>query len=574
MAITKYESYYNKIREQLEIIKNKNEYNNNSIAFAHWYLQRYYKLNEQQIAEDIIDGDGDLGIDAVILNEEDNALAVLQFKFPSKKENNNNEISQGDILKTWNGFTTLIDNEMTYSGSNLKFRDFKEQLKNAEITNFKIYFVSYNKGIVANKDVIETLAEKFRNNTGSTLDIVYHDRDMISNIYEKLNRKNNIKITLTYKQMSSAYNIDKRAIGSYVGFVNGVDLVKAISNNMATIFDENIRLFEYGSNINVGISRTATSTDQANMFYFYNNGIVFICDKASNSPAANKIILEGASVVNGCQTLNVLYNAKQKGNLNQAVYVLVRIIEISSYNERMKITEYLNSQTHIKDSYFIANHSIVRDLQKELLKKGYFLERQVNEYEYMHDHGKPIGAEKVIQLETAIQYYVGYWVNKYANVAKRGKGALFDKNKIEDLLCDISADKVIEAITTYNEISEVLTMYRKTRRNSNKQEFAMYIGVSQECLLQNIEEFLYMNTGDIILLNTVANLKRKYALLKLENLTTKDLIIDAIFINREIISAEKDTNTSALTKSTAIFTKMQEKVSSLTERYNSTGASI
>lgn len=46
-------------------------------------------------------------------------------------------------------------------------------------------------------------------------------------------------------------------------------------------------------------------------------------------------------------------------------------------------------------------------------------------------------------------------------------------------LTRLTADKVIEAYNVYNAISEVLTMYRKTRRNSSKDEFAQYIGVTQ-----------------------------------------------------------------------------------------------
>lgn len=65
----------------------------------------------------------------------------------------------------------------------------------------------------------------------------------------------------------------------------------------------------------------------------------------------------------------------------------------------MKITEFLNSQTPIRDSYFIANHPIVRDLQDQLLEKRCFLERQVNEYQYMTDRGIDIKGKTVMQLE-------------------------------------------------------------------------------------------------------------------------------------------------------------------------------
>jgi hypothetical protein len=566
MAITKYESYYVKICENLKTIREENEYKTDSLAFAHWYLQNYYRLSEQDIAEALIDGAGDLGIDSVIIDEDNQALIVMQYKLPSKKENIGNEIDQGDILKTWNGFMTLISNDRPYTGNNTKFAEFKSQLENSIITHFRICFVSYNKGVVANRAIVESNADAFRQDTGSELEIIYHDRDAIANIYEKLNRKNNISISLKYKQMQPAYNVQTRDIDSFVGFVNGNDLVQAISSNIATIFDENIRLYEYGSPVNNGINRTATSTDQADMFYFYNNGIVFICDKAQNSPASSEIYLTGASVVNGCQTLNTLYNAVQQGKLSDSVYILVRVISIADYSERMRITEFLNSQTPIRDSYFIANHPIIRDLQEQLLDKGYFLERQINEYEYMTERGVNIQGKTIIQLESSIQYYVGYWVNKNASLAKRGKNALFDKNKIEDLLSGLTADKVIEAYSTYNAISEVLTMYRKTRRNSTKNEFSEYIGVTQEWINENIDEFRFMNTGDIILLNTYKNLKDQYEKQGITGLEQKDMITDSIFIVRKIINEENENNVSLLTKNASVFNKIQVEIKELTAR--------
>lgn len=566
MALTRYDSYYIKIKEQVEKIRIENEYKTNSIGFAHWYLENYYKLNEQQIAEAILDGGDDLGVDAVIIDEENKSLTIMQFKFPSKSTTINNEISQGDILKTQNGFKTLIKNDIPYTGINLKFREYKEQLQNTFIDNFKICFVSYNKGVIANHDTVENYSNEFKKETGSTLDIIYHERDAIINIYERLNHINQIKITLKYKQMQPAYNVGTRKIDSYVGFANGTDIVDAIALHIATIFDENIRLYEYNSTVNTGISRTATSKDDADMFYFYNNGIVFICDQADNSPASNEITLKGTSVVNGCQSLNVLYNAKQKGKLNPNVCVLVRVIEISDYIERMHITEFLNSQTPIRDSYFISNHSIIRNLQKELLEKGYYLERQINETEYMTERGIFTGSHERIQLESTIQYYVGYWINKYSSLAKRGKSALFDKSKIEDLLSGISAERVVIAMETYTSISEVLTMYRKMRRNPSKEDFANYIGVDPILLLNHIEEFRYMNTGDIILLNAVANLDSKYKALGL-NIVLKDLIIDAIFIVKDIIKKENNSNYSQLTKSASIFNKVQCEIATLETNY-------
>lgn len=564
MAITRYESCYNKMKEQVEQIRSQNEYIIDSTAFAHWYLEKHYKLSSQQIAEAIIDGGDDLGIDAILIDEGNKSLTVMRFKFPSKSSSINNEIGQGDILKTWNSFEMLEGNNRPYIGKNAKFREYKIQLQDTTINSFKICFVSYNKGIASkNRRILESKAKKFREDTGSGLELVYHERKDITNIYECLNHENTIKITLNYKQMLSAYDVESRKIKSYVGFVSGIDLVEATKSYMASIFDENIRLYEYASEVNTKINKTATSANQADMFYFYNNGIVFICNKAEDIRTSNAVTLTGVSIVNGCQSLNVLYSAFEKGKLNSKVCILVRIIEIADYNERMHITEFLNTQTPIKDSYFIANHTIVRDLQKQLREKGYYLERQINEVKYLREKGEFIDPKNIIQLEDAIQYYVGYWVNRYASLAKRGKGALFDKNKIEDLLANITAEKIIIAVQTYQKISEVLTMYRRFRRNSSKKEFAEYIGLNREVLLEHIEEFLYVNTGDIILLNAVANLSAMYQKLGVDGRTLKDLIIDAIFIIRQVIIAEDNRNYSTLTKSAGVFTKVQKSIQNL-----------
>ncbi|MCB5732661.1 hypothetical protein LIR39_02500 [Streptococcus sp. MSK15_114] len=46
MVITKYESYYNKIVEKLEVIKTEQSYANLSLAFAHWFLENQYEMSE------------------------------------------------------------------------------------------------------------------------------------------------------------------------------------------------------------------------------------------------------------------------------------------------------------------------------------------------------------------------------------------------------------------------------------------------------------------------------------------------------------------------------------------------
>ena len=437
-----------------------------------------------------------------------------------------------------------------------------------DIFSFKIYFVSFNKGIEStpNKELVENFARNFKKDYGSELQVKIHEKSNISNIYEKMNRKNNLEITLSYKQLASAYDIDSMNIKSYVGLVNGENLIFSIKDSIETIFDENIRLYEGKTSVNNSIKGTASNPEESEMFYFYNNGVTIICDKVNNSPNKLSVSLKGVSIVNGCQTVTSLYDLYIQNKLEKGVDILTRIIEISDYNERMKITEYLNSQNPIKDSYFIANHTIIRDLQKSLEKKGYYLERQINEFEYKKHYGEQ-GVNNLvpIKLESVIQHYVGYWLDEYASTAKRGKGSLFDKNKIDEILMDINADRVIEANNMYKEISKIITSYRRTRRNQNKTEISEFLGINHSEFLSNIDEYLFMNTGDIVILNTARLLKDKYKIEKSE-ITDRDLIMNSIHLIHKIIIENYPSgvrNISALTKNTKLFKEIKQYIENL-----------
>lgn len=555
--ITKYEQYYNKISKIISDIKDEQEYPNQSMAFNHWYLSSMYDLTEQEVAESIIDGRDDFGIDSIICDEENNVLTVFQFKFPNSTNQLNKQIKQDEVLKTLNGFD-ILRGVSTVKGENKKFEEYKERLSGVFIKKFKLVFVSFNSGVIDNKSIVQEYCNNFINETGSIVEVEYIDKSVISNLFEKMTRTTSVKATIPYKFCQQAYRTGD--INSYVGVLDAIDLVESIEDKMLTIFDENIRLLETNSSVNEQIKVTGSEEESANMFYFYNNGIVFICDKATNSPNSLKLNLEGASIVNGCQTVNSLADIYKTGNLKKEVSLLFRVIEISDYDERSRITTYLNSQNSIKGSYFIANHSIVRDLQDDLLEHNYYLERQKNERHYKAMFGEEIDSSLIsIKLEDMVQYYTGYWLDDLAAIAKRGKGVLFESKNIDEILRNISAEKVVDSFELYGEISKVITLYRRVRRNENNNEFSEYIDIQQQELLNSIDEFLFMNTADILILNITRNLKEAWDEDDVDY-TTEELIINSIYLARDVLRPHLETSASAsLTKKNEIFEETRNK---------------
>lgn len=552
MPITKYQVYYRKLKDILNSIKDREEYSNDSLAFAHWFLKHQVGLDDQQIGEVIIDGDGDYGIDAVYLN--DKKLHVYQFKFPTEK-NINKEIEQGDILKTFNGYDMLVDSKHKLRKANKSFMAMKEYLRDEAVYEFEINFVSYNKGIKSNVEVLENRSSKYKDDYEFNYKL--YDRDTILNIFEKSQRNTSVDVKLTYKNMTNSYAGEN--IESSVGVVNATKLVEAVKDELSVVFDENIRLYESDSKVNEGIYKTAIGNDTSGMFYYYNNGITFICDDYKNSPNNNSLFMKGASIVNGCQTVTTLARAYDDSKLREDADLLVRVIKIKKYSERAKITKYLNSQTQIKESYFIANHPIVRDLQEDLLKDNYYLERQTNElshkqkYDSEYLKGKEL---QVLNLSDVIQRYTGYYVDKYAHIAKSGKGALFENDNIEEILGGINAEKAIKSFEVYEKISSIITLYRRMRRNNEKNDFLRYLGVKKEEFVFN--EYLFVNTTDILLLNTVHKLSELD-----ESANINTLIKIGILIIRDIIKNNdnyKQTPPATLMKRKAVYESVRKYI--------------
>ncbi|WP_220739591.1 AIPR family protein [Leuconostoc miyukkimchii] len=560
--ITKFDSYYDRILSPTNKIVHDEGFSGDgaqSKAFGFWFLKNYVYLSDQDINEQIIDGSDDNGIDAYLYDSESKTLNVYQFKWP-KKTNTNSEIDQSAILKIYDGISGLIHGNFTDKSDNDGFQNLVDLFNNNEIYKIVVNFVSFNKGIQAEKNLqlLDRKKEELKDFVEVENEVL--NRDDLINLFDKLQRKNSVDISLKYRNMQSAYSIEgNKEIDSWVGVVNATDLISTVKDKLSIIFDENIRLFETGSKVNTGITQTASDSRSSSLFYFYNNGITMICDESRNSPGTSTISLKGVSIVNGCQTVTSLANASKKGNLQDDVNILIRIIQIKSYDERSQITEYLNSQTPIKESYFIANHVIIRELQDQLLEKHYYLERQIGELSYRKNYGEidqDYNNFTVLKLENVIQHYVGAFLNNKSAQAKSSKGTLFDKSNVEDMLSDISANKVIKAEYVYNQVSSIVTKYRKNRRNESNQEFTDYLDVDKNKYIS--DEYAFVNTGDIIILNAVINLERACPDLELDQLIKKAILLikDTIKESDEF----REATPASLTKTIKLYSKVQDKI--------------
>lgn len=551
----RFQVYYGKIKNEVENVKEEFGYTNLSKAFAHWYLINCVKISEEEIGEIIIDGNGDNGIDAITVA--DDVMTLYQFKFPDKEKNIEKAIDEKTVLKMFNGYNKLISQKKPRVANDI-FLKYREIVKEKSIFDYKFEFVVFNNTFSQPaEDALESQKEEIKEKTGNIIKCNVINHKNICDIYDRMQKKSRIDVTMTYKKLDPSYNFGED-VKSFVGFLSAKDLIESCKEQMDVIFDENIRLYEGDNEVNSGIYNTAIG-EESSKFFFYHNGIVFICDSCKNSTGNQNLVLEGASVVNGCQTINSLKKAYNEGKLKEDVYLQFRVIETTDFDLRSKITEFLNSQTQIKDSYFLANNPFIRALQIELEEKGYFLERLINEYDYKRtlNKVKEYEKKKILKLEKVVQIYAAFYHNEYAARAKRGKGELFDKNIVEILVSGINAEKVIHSYEWYEKISRVLTVYRKCRRTSSiKMDFFEYIDcdIEEENYYEEMDKYAFLNTADLLLLNTISNLE-KNCLYDNE----EEYVIEAISVARNAVLASGMVPAQA-TKNNAVYNTIQTEI--------------
>lgn len=555
MAINRFDSYFKKVKNETDLIKEQESYSTGSYAFAHWFFKNEYSFDDELISEIMVDGPGDNGVDAIVYDEKSKHLDIFQFKFPGTIKNVGSDIPVEDIQKTLSGLDLLMRNDYytTYKSANDSFSRFKNMLSDAEVYSCKITFVSFNKGITSNIELLDNYINRYKNDFGTEVKYEIYDRNRVCDLFDRIQRKNNIEIILAYKSLANMYSSDV-----FIGVVNAKSLLEGIKSDIKNIFDENIRLVEEKSSVNDNIKKTAVSDESIN-FFCYNNGITLICEEAHNSLPSNSIKLEGVSIINGCQTVNSLYEVYQEERLKDDVDILVRIIKTSDYEQRAKITEYLNTQTPVKESYFISNHTVIRDLQTKLLDRGYFLERQIGEVAYKRRFGDSSLAEgkEILKLEDVVQAYAGFYEDKFAAIAKSNKGELFTGDIIEEILASISVEKVIYSYKLYQAIKEVVSCYRRYRRNSNNTEFSSFLGVTQVELETDINKYLFVNTADILILNSIKHIEKRCEFNEAEKIRV------AINLIRDYIEAKDLLNirqASTITKTQTVFKDIQNYI--------------
>lgn len=298
---------------------------------------------------------------------------------------------------------------------------------------------------------------------------------------------------------------------SIVGMVNVNELIRLQNKYHSNqLYSENIRLYLGDRQaVNRDIIKTITS-DDSQWFPYMNNGISIICDKLILGTPTQKglsIEMQNMQIINGCQTVNALYNAKygeETKNYFKASKVLIKIYQIEPNQERFKLSiiKATNNQNAVKTSALVANDPIQKAIQSKLSILGYLYDRK--------GEAKSLNREeKVVNMvNAALAYRAVYWFAARELRSGIGQGRVFKDEEYKKLFdsSDIDDSLQVSKLSIELLVSSVLIDNIRVLINLNSTKYSKNLPVFNKSLYYfcGLYYAIYQSEIDVLINNLIA----------------------------------------------------------------------
>ncbi|MCR4158010.1 AIPR family protein [Kerstersia gyiorum] len=399
-----------------------------SASFLIWYFENYLRLDSLDAVDCICDQSGDKGIDGIYLNTDANVIEIYQSKLFQKA----GAVVGDKLLREFQGslsqFETpeSLNNLVDTAGDAEVGRLITRMELQRRVSEFDVvgYFVC-NGELDANGRAFLEGAPRIRFIGKSELEASYVPAERA------------LPVTAPMSFSISGYDVaeyivdaDHRAV---IAPIMASELVQMDGIANQTVFAFNVRGSLGRTQVNRDIARSIADQSSHKRFPLFHNGITVVAEKVESS--ADSIDVQNYFVVNGCQSLNALFQGKQ--NLTDNLRILTKFIQASPTSPLAEmITRFSNNQNGVKARDFKSNNQIQIRLQNE------FANIYGAEFFFEIKRGENSGALMVISNELAGQYLMA-WDLKQPWATHR-KYQIFE-DKHSDLFGrpDVTADRIV-----------------------------------------------------------------------------------------------------------------------------------
>jgi hypothetical protein len=366
---------YQKIAEDIKQDYYLQNFPNDGQRFVAWYVRNIHGQDANQTRYCITDGADDKQIDAIVIDEDQQAIYIIQGKFIS-----NSLVDAEPLREVLSSWVQLRDLAKLQENANNKLKQRLADVAKALEDNYDINFeliVTANLTEAAHKDLAlfqKSLAES--DDLSASLMLV--DPDELQRRYDLALEKENpyIKHRLT---LESGKYVDMK-LGETNVVMAAVPLKSCLEFpgiRDGSLFQKNVRQsLGLSNSVNKQIKSTIYS-DRHKDFFFFHNGITAICTQMNRE--GDDLVMQGLSVVNGCQSLTTILSCSEQIKKLQDTYVMFRFYEIPQHDRADKISTSTNSQSTVKPRDLRSNDKKVLALKKayeQRYQDGYFITKR------------------------------------------------------------------------------------------------------------------------------------------------------------------------------------------------------
>jgi len=342
----------------------RNNFDNDGQKFVAWYLRRVLLRDDAQTRDDITDGPNDKEIDAVIVDDAELRIVVIQGKFITT-----GTVDGGPLQEVLTAWMRLQKLDTLQRDCNERLKKKIEAIRTALDENYRVEFELLTTGNLtsAAQSDLKGFTEQMSEFDDFSASLHLIDTEMLT---ARLAEAENVDLP----SLDHIVTLDPTMLvhtrfpnaATVIAMLPLVECLKFPGITDGRLFAKNVRQ-SLGSNnkVNRALKQTIHG-ERVHDFMFYHNGITAICDELSLSTDKSKLSLKGVSVVNGCQSLSTIYTCSERVRAPEAkdAHILFRFYEIKELAFADRISINTNSQSAVKQRDLRSNDRIMVGLKK------------------------------------------------------------------------------------------------------------------------------------------------------------------------------------------------------------------
>lgn len=350
-----------------------------SRALAALALQDVTGCDADQAAAGVIDGQDDHGIDAVAVRPASPHVWLVQAKW---SDTGRASLDLGAALKLKRGLGMLMNGE--YNRFNSRFQKLAD--------NVDAVLGTPGVAITAVIALLgpRTLAREIQDELDQMCALLNADAPMIDMVvlgfvdFYRIVRAGIAGPKIDLDARIEGWGHLGEPYSAYYGTMSAMQVAEWYDNHGERLFAQNIRTSLGLTEVNRDLM--VTLLEHPEHFWYFNNGITVLCDSVQRtaryaSTVAGEFRLNGASVVNGAQTVVGIHNAvRQEPEKGATGRVWVRFISLEDCPEGFAsdVTRATNTQNQVEERDFVAldpDQARLRDEFSLSLHKTYVFKR-------------------------------------------------------------------------------------------------------------------------------------------------------------------------------------------------------